>query len=102
LAALSWSSEFDDPIPGMAMLRDAALYITKLPKPEHDTQEWQAAMEALLLAAELDLRSRLAPQHAGLSSARLQSNRSRTRPSQRQLPQLVVVRLRPRPRGKAT
>ena len=35
-------------------LRDAALYITKLPKAEHDAVEWQAAMEALLLVAERD------------------------------------------------
>jgi hypothetical protein len=34
-------------------LRDAAQYITKLPKAEHDADEWQAAMEALLVA-ELD------------------------------------------------
>jgi hypothetical protein len=27
---------------------DAALYITKLPKVEHDAEEWQAAMQALL------------------------------------------------------
>jgi hypothetical protein len=33
---------------------DAALYITKLPKAEHDAAEWQAAMEALLLVAEHD------------------------------------------------
>ena len=33
-------------------LRDAAEYITELPKAEHDTPEWQAAMEALLLVAE--------------------------------------------------
>jgi hypothetical protein len=35
-------------------VRDAALYITKLPKAEHDTEEWQAAMQALLLVAEHD------------------------------------------------
>lgn len=35
-------------------LRDAALYITKLPKTEHDAEEWQAEMEALLLVAEHD------------------------------------------------
>jgi hypothetical protein len=35
-------------------LRDAALYITKLPKAEHDAEEWQAAMEALMLVAERD------------------------------------------------
>jgi hypothetical protein len=33
--------------------RDAALYITKLPKAEHDTEPWAAAMEALRLVAEL-------------------------------------------------
>jgi hypothetical protein len=35
-------------------LRDAALYITKLPKAEHDAKEWQSAMETLLLVAEHD------------------------------------------------
>jgi hypothetical protein len=35
-------------------LRDAALYITELPKAEHDAFEWQAAMEALILVAERD------------------------------------------------
>jgi hypothetical protein len=35
-------------------LRDAALYITKLPKAEHDAEERQAAMQALLLVAEHD------------------------------------------------
>ena len=36
----------------LVTLRDAAFYITKLPKAEHDAKEWQAAMEALLLVAE--------------------------------------------------
>jgi hypothetical protein len=49
--------QFFDPItlPGrkpLVTLRDAALYITNLPKAEHDADEWQAAMEALLLVAE--------------------------------------------------
>jgi hypothetical protein len=35
-------------------LRDAAEFITELPKAEHDIPEWQAAMQALLLVAELD------------------------------------------------
>jgi len=35
-------------------LCDAAVYITRLPKPEHDAEEWQAAMQALLLVAEHD------------------------------------------------
>ena len=38
----------------LVTLRDAALYITKLPKAEHDAEEWLAAMEALLLVAETD------------------------------------------------
>jgi hypothetical protein len=36
-------------VPGrkpLVMLRDAAEYITELPKAEHDADEWQAAMEA--------------------------------------------------------
>ena len=54
---MSWDQRFSDPIilPGrkpLVTLRDAALYITKLPKAEHDAEEWQAAMEALLLVAE--------------------------------------------------
>ncbi|SHH38919.1 hypothetical protein SAMN05444169_7195 [Bradyrhizobium erythrophlei] len=53
-----WSRDFDNPIPvprgrQLMTLRDAALYITKLPKAQHDAPEWQAAMEALLLVAEL-------------------------------------------------
>jgi hypothetical protein len=35
-------------------LKDAAKYIQKLPKAEKDLDEWQAAVEALLLVAELD------------------------------------------------
>src|ERR1700730_16869698 len=54
-----WQRRFDEPIPlpkgkKLVTLRDAALYITKLPKAEHDAEEWQAAMEALLLVAESD------------------------------------------------
>ena len=52
-----WQRPFDDPIPlprgcQLVTLRDAAEYITKLPKAEHDAPEWQAAMEALLWVAE--------------------------------------------------
>jgi len=35
-------------------LRDAADYIMKLPKAEHHLEEWQAAVEALLLVVELN------------------------------------------------
>lgn len=35
-------------------LRDAATNITALPKREHDADEWQIAMQTLLLVAERD------------------------------------------------
>ena len=56
---MSWDQKFFNPIilPGrkpLVTLRDAAEYITELPKAEHDTKEWLAAMKALLLVAEHD------------------------------------------------
>jgi hypothetical protein len=56
---VSWDRRFSDPIElpsgrKLVTLRDAAEYITKLPKAEHDAEEWLAAMEALLLVAEHD------------------------------------------------
>jgi hypothetical protein len=54
---LSWTREFEDPIilPNgrkLVTLRDAANYITELPKAEHDLDIWQIAVEHLLRAAE--------------------------------------------------
>ena len=54
-----WLRAFDDPIPlprgrQIVTLKDAGNYIQKLPKAEQDLDEWQAAVEALLLVAELD------------------------------------------------
>jgi hypothetical protein len=51
-----WDRPFAEPVElpkgkKLVTLRDAALYITKLPKAEHDAEEWQAAMLALLLVA---------------------------------------------------
>ena len=56
---LSWDQQFSEPIPlpkgkKLVTLRDAAEYITKLPKAKHDAEQWLAAMEALLLVAEHD------------------------------------------------
>jgi hypothetical protein len=56
---VSWDQRFFDPImvpdqKPLVTLREAALYITRLPKAEHDAEEWQAAMAALLLVAEHD------------------------------------------------
>ncbi len=54
-----WSKRFSDPIMlpdgrKLLTLRDAAEYITALPKAEHDAADWQIAMEVLLLVAERD------------------------------------------------
>jgi chemotaxis response regulator CheB len=48
-----------DPIPlprgrQLVTIEDAGRYITKLSKAEHETPEWQAAMEALILVATSD------------------------------------------------
>jgi hypothetical protein len=53
-----WRRRFEDPIllprgRQLVTLEDAGNYITKLPKAEHDADEWQAAMEALLLVVTL-------------------------------------------------
>ena len=53
-----WKRPFDDPIPlppgrQLVTLEDAGTYITKMPEPEHEAAEWQAAMEALILVATL-------------------------------------------------
>ena len=55
---MSWSRAFDDRIPlprsrQLVTLKDAANYIQKLSKAEQDLEEWQAAVEALLLVVEL-------------------------------------------------
>jgi hypothetical protein len=53
-----WSRKFDEPIAladggKLVTLRDAANYITGLPKKEAALPEWQAAIEALMLVVEL-------------------------------------------------
>ena len=58
MAATNWKRRFDEPISlprgrQLVTLRDAGNYIAKLPKAEHVTAEWQAAMEALILLATL-------------------------------------------------
>jgi hypothetical protein len=52
-----WDQTFFDPIvlPNgrkLITLRDAARYITELPKAEHDAPEWQTAMDVLIKTAE--------------------------------------------------
>jgi hypothetical protein len=61
LATLSnrgWEREFDDPIPlprgrPLVTLADARTYIFKLQKADQESAAWQAAIEALLLVADL-------------------------------------------------
>jgi hypothetical protein len=57
-AVADWSREFDEPIPvpkgrQLVTLEDAGNYITKLPKAEHEAPEWRAAVEGLILVADL-------------------------------------------------
>ena len=52
MAEKGWLRKFEDPIPlpdgrMLVTLRDAATYITALPKKEAALPEWQAAIEAV-------------------------------------------------------
>jgi hypothetical protein len=54
---MPWSTPFEDPIDlpkgrQLVTLQDAADYVMKLPKAEQSLPEWQAATEALIMAAE--------------------------------------------------
>jgi hypothetical protein len=54
-----WGRKFNEPITPPAgrrlvTLRDAADYITSLPRAEAELPEWQAAIEALILVADLN------------------------------------------------
>ena len=53
---MAWSAPFEDPIVSpdgrkLVTLKDAANYITKLPKMESALPEWQTAIEVLLLCS---------------------------------------------------
>jgi hypothetical protein len=53
---LSWSTRFEDPIDlpegrKLITLKDAADYITQLPKEQSDLAQWQVAIEALTLCS---------------------------------------------------
>jgi hypothetical protein len=52
-----WNRPFEDPVvlpngKPLTTLKDAARYIQKLPKAEHDKLHWQTAIECLIMAAE--------------------------------------------------
>ena len=62
---MAWFKRFYDPIVlpdgrKLLTLRDAAEYITALPKAEHGAADWQIAMETLLLVAERNGPEKLA------------------------------------------
>jgi hypothetical protein len=57
ISGRGWKRPFDDPIPlprgrQLVTLEDAAKFIEKLPKAEQQLDEWQTAVEALILVAE--------------------------------------------------
>jgi hypothetical protein len=57
ISSRGWKRKFEDPIPlprgrQLITLEDAARYIQKLPKAEQQIEEWQTAIEALILIAE--------------------------------------------------
>ena len=54
---IGWKREFDDPIPlpdgrQLDTLEDAGAYITDLPKADQQLDEWQNAIEALLVVVK--------------------------------------------------
>jgi hypothetical protein len=56
VSKLGWQREFEDPISlpdgqKLLTLKDAAEYITGLPKKESALPEWQTAIEALMLCS---------------------------------------------------
>jgi len=57
MAETGWSKLFEDPVTlpngsKLVTLLDAGNYIASLPRKEHESEPWQAAIEALLMAAE--------------------------------------------------
>jgi hypothetical protein len=57
MSKAGWYAHFREPIltpkgEQLITLRDAANYITKLPKAQHDATRWQTAMHCLLQAAD--------------------------------------------------
>ena len=71
---MAWFTRFVDPIElpdgrELLTLRDAAEYITALPKAEHDAADWQVAMEVLLHGQPPGPASRSGWQQFALASA---------------------------------
>lgn len=65
MTSMAWFKRFYDPIilpdgRELRTYRDAAEYITALPKAEQDAADWLIAMETLLLVAERNAPERMA------------------------------------------
>jgi hypothetical protein len=57
ISSRGWKRKFEDSIPlprgrKLVTLEDAARYIQKLPKAEQQLEEWQTAVEVMILVAE--------------------------------------------------
>ena len=57
MADRGWKRPFEDPVTlptgrQLVTLLDAGNYIASLPRKEHESDPWQAAIEALIMAAE--------------------------------------------------
>jgi len=71
-SSVPWSRPFDDPIQppkgkAIVTLKDAAALILELPKAKQQSPEWQAAGEAVIMAAED--RGALMHAHVGMMRA---------------------------------
>jgi hypothetical protein len=75
MADNGWQRKFEDPIPlpdgrKLVTLRDAANYITNLPKKESDLPEWQTAIEVASSARRCWRGSRSPPPNPLTASLR--------------------------------
>jgi hypothetical protein len=92
-----WKREFDDPISlpnggELRTLHDAAAYITKLPKVEHDAPEWRTAIEVLMLVAEHGGPTMMA--RIGVMQGLHRHDRSAPAPRQRRAKKHRIIRRR--------
>jgi hypothetical protein len=93
---MAWFKRFVDPIilpdgRELLTLRDAAEYITALPKAEHDAADWQIAMETLMLVAERDGPEMLA-QTAVMKALNRHGTKATVEPRQKSAKVFRIVR----------
>jgi hypothetical protein len=77
---VDWSRPFDNPIQPpkgkkLVTLKDAAAYILALPKSKQPSPEWQAAGEAVIMAAERSRTSNACSRRDDAGAARCQAER---------------------------